>query len=107
MSKGSWVEFEDSSFKRKIVNSSDSQSKGKDKLRVNKTRSGKKGKTVTVISGLQSSEDQLKQLLKRLKKICGTGGTIKTDCIELQGDHVRGVLELLIQDGYSPKQSGG
>ena len=107
MPKGSWLEFDDSSFKRNLDNSLDSQCKGKNQLRVQKTRSGKKGKTVTVISGLEISSDQLKQLLKRFKKICGTGGTIKSDCIELQGDHVKGVLELLIQDGYHPKQSGG
>jgi translation initiation factor 1 len=46
----------------------------------------KKGKTVTVISGLVLTDDDLKALAKLLKTSCGTGGTVGNAEIELQGD---------------------
>lgn len=46
----------------------------------------KKGKIVTLITGLVLSDNDLKELLKRLKTSCGTGGTVSNTGIELQGD---------------------
>lgn len=45
-----------------------------------------KGKVVTVISGLVLTAADLKQLAKKLKAACGTGGSTTTDTVELQGD---------------------
>lgn len=50
-------------------------------------RKGRGGKTVTVVSGLVLSQDDLKTLAKDLKTVCGTGGTVKEGTIEIQGDH--------------------
>lgn len=50
-------------------------------------RKGRGGKTVTVVSGLVLKPEELKALAKDLKTICGTGGTVKDDTIEIQGDH--------------------
>ncbi len=107
MSKGSWREFEDSSpdeTKQKLDNP---KSKADRPVRVKKTRGGKGGKTVTIVSGLGLSLSELKKLLKKIKVKCGTGGTVKEDILEFQGDKVIAVIEHLIKEGYKPKQSGG
>jgi translation initiation factor 1 len=46
----------------------------------------KKGKTVTLITGLVLNDNDLKELAKTLKTSCGTGGTVTNTEIELQGD---------------------
>ncbi len=107
MPKGSWREFEDTSVKKTPQNSLNIKSKSESSVRVQKTRIGKGGKTVTVISGLKVDESQLKKFLKSLKARCGTGGTIKGDLLELQGDQVRVALEFLTKEGYQAKKSGG
>jgi translation initiation factor 1 len=75
--------------------------------RIQASRSGRKGKTVTVIGGFQSSPDVLNQLLKQLKNQCGSGGTLKEQTIEIQGDHREKILQLLLEKGYKAKISGG
>jgi translation initiation factor 1 len=76
-------------------------------LRVQASRKGRKGKTVTVISGFQHTPDTLNALAKQLKAQCGTGGTVKDDTIEIQGDHAQKLVELLGAKGYPVKRSGG
>lgn len=77
------------------------------KLLVQTSRKGRKGKTVTVISGFQHAPEPLNTLAKQLKAQCGTGGTVKDNTIEIQGDHREKLLELLKQKGYQAKRSGG
>jgi translation initiation factor 1 len=76
-------------------------------LRVQASRKGRKGKTVTVITGFQAKPETLATLLKQLKTQCGTGGTIKEGEIEIQGDHAQKLVELLTKLGYKAKVSGG
>ncbi|AFY49339.1 translation initiation factor eIF-1/SUI1-like protein [Nostoc sp. PCC 7524] len=76
-------------------------------LRVQATRTGRKGKTVTVITGFQAKPETLADLVKKLKTQCGTGGTVKDNEIEIQGDHKQKILEILTQLGYKAKISGG
>ena len=76
-------------------------------LRVQASRKGRKGKTVTVISGFQCKEETLTQLLKQLKAQCGSGGTVKDNTLEIQGDHTQKLVQILIQLGYKAKISGG
>jgi translation initiation factor 1 len=76
-------------------------------LRIQASKAGRKGKTVTVITGWQHSPEQLTQLLKQLKNLCGSGGTLKEDVIELQGDHKQKLLQFLTDLGYKAKISGG
>ena len=54
------------------------------KLRVEKK--GRGGKTVTVVYGLPRNATFLKDLCQNLKRVCGTGGTVVDDTIELQGE---------------------
>lgn len=62
----------------------------------------KKGKVVTVVRGLAkgSSNQLLTGLLKHLKNSCGAGGTIQDNAIEIQGDHLDRVVNLLKEFGY-------
>ncbi len=76
-------------------------------IRVQSSRAGRKGKTVTVITGFQSSPDTLSQLLKKLKAQCGSGGTLKDSILEIQGDHRQKILTTLLDLGYKAKISGG
>ncbi len=70
------------------------------KLRIQASRAGRKGKTVTIISGFQCSASTLTSLLKQLKTKCGTGGTVKDNTLEIQGDYTQRLKEFLIQLGY-------
>ena len=79
----------------------------KQDLRVQATRAGRKGKTVTVITGFQSNSETLQALLKKLKSQCGCGGTVKDNEIEIQGEHKQKILEILKGMGYKAKISGG
>lgn len=76
-------------------------------LRVQASRKGRKGKTVTVVTGFQAKPETLAALLKVLKTQCGAGGTVKDGEIEIQGDHRQKVLEILVKEGYKAKISGG
>lgn len=76
-------------------------------LRVQASRKGRKGKTVTVISGFQTTPETLEKLLKQLKTQCGSGGTVKDNTLEIQGDHAQKLVQILIQMGYKAKISGG
>ena len=76
-------------------------------IRVGRETQGRKGKGVTVITGLPLAPDELKALSKELKKQCGGGGTVKNGVIEIQGDHRDKILTLLETKGFRAKRSGG
>jgi translation initiation factor 1 len=67
----------------------------------------RRGKTVTVIGGLQHDPATFETLLKRLKQQCGAGGTVKDGELEIQGDHRQRVAEALVALGYKVKHVGG
>ena len=68
---------------------------------------GRGGKTVTLVKKLALSEEDMKDLAKRLKQVCGSSGTIKGDMIEIQGGHCEKIAEALIKLGYKVKIAGG
>lgn len=68
---------------------------------------GRGGKTVTVVKKLILSEEDLKELAKKLKQVCGSGGTIKDGEIEIQGEHREKIAEALMKLGYKVKIAGG
>ena len=76
-------------------------------IRIHVTRKGKGGKTVTVVTGFQTKPDTLKAVLKKLKAQCGSGGTVKDQELEIQGNHAETILQSLTKLGYSAKISGG
>ena len=69
--------------------------------------SGRRGKTVTTVSGVPLADDGLRELAGRLKKRCGVGGSVKDGVIELQGDHRDTVMGLLRDAGYDVVAAGG
>jgi translation initiation factor 1 len=68
---------------------------------------GRGGKTVTLVKKLVLAEDDMKDLAKKLKQVCGSGGTIKDDMIEIQGEHREKIAEALSKMGYKVKIAGG
>ena len=81
--------------------------KGDGIVRVGRETKGRKGKGVTVITGVLLAEKELKALAKELKKKCGTGGTLKNGVIEIQGDQRDLLIGLLEKKGFKVKRSGG
>ena len=108
MPKGGWQEFSSTdSLQRPKGPADQTKPKAEQMVRVQPTRGGKGGKTVTVIRGLELDAAGFKALLKKLKTRIGSGGTSKDGLIELQGDQVELALELLQAEGYRPKRAGG
>lgn len=76
-------------------------------VRLMRDRKSRGGKTVTVIAGLPGSPDDLARLASDLKRVCGTGGTLRGDTVEIHGD-LRDRLKLELEKrGYTVKLAGG
>lgn len=86
---------------------SKSLKKGDGIVRIQRETKGRKGKGVTLITGLDLPLPALKALAKELKQRCGTGGTVKDGVIEIQGDQRDLLLNLLQQRGWKVKLAGG
>ena len=97
MAKGNWKEFSNSfeSSKNKKILPTKENEYGKSKFSVQKQKSGKKGKTVTYIKLIGTENKEAKKILQGLQKRCGTGGTLKNENIELQGDQVEIAIRFL------------
>lgn len=77
-------------------------------IQVRRSTQGRAGKAVIVISNLPGSKDEIKQLASTLKKKSGVGGSVKADnSIEIQGDILPKIKELLLAMGHKVKQIGG
>jgi translation initiation factor 1 len=69
-------------------------------IRVLRDSKGRGGKVVTVVQGLPLAADALAALAKELKVACGVGGTCRDGLIEIQGEHLARVRELLLARGW-------
>lgn len=76
-------------------------------VRVSRETKGRKGKGVTVVTGVPLDSTELAGLAKQLKNKCGAGGTVKGGIIEIQGDHRDRVVAELQGKGWTVKRSGG
>lgn len=76
-------------------------------VRLSRETKGRKGKGVTLISGFALSAEEIKQMGKTLKQLCGTGGTVKEGVIEIQGDQRDKIMEYLKVQGFTTKRVGG
>jgi translation initiation factor 1 len=73
------------------------------KMKVKLDTKHRAGKAVTLVEGFVGSFDDLDDLGKKLKSVCGTGGSVKDKEIIVQGDHREKILQWLLKSGY--KQS--
>ncbi|MFL5696475.1 MAG: translation initiation factor [Ktedonobacteraceae bacterium] len=62
---------------------------------------------VVVITGVSANQNEIAALTQQLKKLCGSGGTVKDGVIEIQGDHCDKVQAKLTEMGYKVKRAGG
>ncbi len=76
-------------------------------VRVGRETKGRKGKGVTVVVGLPLTGTALEELATRLKKRCGSGGSVHDGVIEIQGDHRDVLVAELATLGYVTRRSGG
>lgn len=76
-------------------------------VRLLRDRKGRGGKTVTLITGLSGSPAALTALASDLKRMCGTGGTLRGDVLEIQGDFRDRLQAELERRGYTVRVAGG
>lgn len=76
-------------------------------IRVGREVKGRAGKGVTTVQGLPLSLEAIEVLATRLKKRCGSGGTVRDGVIEIQGDHRDVIVGELLKQGWQAKKSGG
>ena len=76
-------------------------------VRLLRDRKGRGGKTVTLITGLRGTPAVLEGLASELKRMCGTGGTLRGDVLEIQGDFRDRLQRELERRGYTVKVAGG
>ena len=101
MGKKNWIEFDNHENIPKEKTKKEKYKKIS-KLNISKQKKGKNGKTITLIEGLGlENEREVKELLKKMKVFCGTGGTVVTGKdIQLQGDMVLKSIEFLRNEGF-------
>jgi translation initiation factor 1 len=76
-------------------------------VRLKRETKGRKGKGVVLVTGLALEDAELKKVAKRLKQVCGTGGSIKNGVIEIQGDDRETLKAELEKQGHTVKIAGG
>ncbi len=81
--------------------------KGDGVVRIQRQTSGRKGKGVCLISGLDLDDAALDKLAAELKKKCGCGGSVKEGVIEIQGDKRDLLKQLLEEKSFKVKLAGG
>jgi translation initiation factor 1 len=91
----------DSKSKKESITPSDGYAK------VRRETKGRKGKGVITISGLGLDSVALKELAKKLKKTCGSGGSVIGEVIEVQGDKRDTIKQVLEKNGFKVKFVGG
>ena len=76
-------------------------------VRVGRETKGRKGKVVTILTGLPVRGQELAALARELKALCGAGGTVRDGVVEIQGDHRDRIVRALEDRGWRVKRSGG
>ena len=70
-------------------------------------KKGRNGKPVTLIEGFEGSEEELKNISKKIKTTLGIGGSAKDGIIVIQGDNRDKIMKILQEMGYKTKRVGG
>ena len=80
---------------------------GSGPVRVGRETKGRKGKGVTIVTGVPLAGPELKAFAKELKARCGSGGTVKDGTIEIQGEHRDTIVDEIEKRGWKAKRVGG
>jgi len=80
---------------------------GPPQVRVGRETKGRAGKGVTTVTGLPLPPAEIELLAAKLKKRCGSGGTVRDGVIEIQGEHRDTIVAELGKLGWPAKRSGG
>jgi len=75
-------------------------------VRVGRSTKGRRGKIVSTVTGVPLADEELRELAGDLKRHCGSGGALKDDVIEIQGDHRDTLVEELEKRGFKVKRAG-
>ena len=81
--------------------------KGDGIVRIQRQTSGRKGKGVCLITGIDEDDATLAKLAAELKKKCGCGGAVKDGVIEIQGDNRDLIKTLPEARGMKVNLAGG
>jgi translation initiation factor 1 len=90
-----------------VCNTSTRETSPQKTVVISRETKGRRGKGVTLISGISQNDMALKLLARELKAHCACGGTVKNGIIEIQGDRRDTVYGFLSQKGFTCKKSGG
>jgi len=71
------------------------------KLKIRLDTKQRAGKAVTLVENFIGQAADLEELGKKLKTVCGTGGSVKDGIVIIQGDQRDKVLQWLLKNGYS------
>ena len=72
-------------------------------IRLHIETQGRRGKTVTILEGFTHHIEYLQELIHKIKTYCGTGGTLKGNIMEIQGDMRHKIKPILIKEGFGVK----
>ncbi len=109
-SKLVWSSEKDGDLRAKVMKApliKNSLPPGQQVAYLHKESKGRGGKGVSLIKNLVLTEADMKDLLKHLKQVCGSGGTVKDGLIEIQGDQREKIAAALKKLGYGVKLAGG
>lgn len=79
----------------------ESAAKNEQPVRIQLDRKQRAGKSVTLVHGFKETEPKLQDLTKELKRLCGTGGSMKNGEVLIQGDFRQKIQQWLIKQGYT------